>query len=61
MNEAYDKTVAAEKAKFDQENAEILAAGKEEADAIEQNAEEKIKEVSNFLTKAFERAIDVSS
>ena len=61
MSEAYDKTVAAEKAKFDQENAEILAAGKAEADAIEQNAEEKIKEVSDFLTKAFERAIDVSS
>jgi vacuolar-type H+-ATPase subunit H len=61
MSEAYDKTVATEKAKFDQENAEILAKGEKEAEAIESAAEEKIREVSNFLTKAFERAIDVSS
>ena len=61
MNDAYDAAVATEKAKLDQENAKVLAAGETEADAIEASAEEKIKEVSDFLTKEFERAIDASS
>ena len=44
-----------------QSEAEKLAAGEEEAEAIEAAAREKIKEVNDFLTNEFERAINASS
>ncbi len=61
LAEAYDSALAAEKAKLDSENAELLAAGEEEAKSIEVSAGRKIKEVTDFLTNAFERSIDASS
>jgi len=53
--------MTAEQAALDKEKAEKLAAGEEEAAAIEAAAREKIKEVNDFLTNEFERAINASS
>ena len=50
---AYESAMAAEQAK--------LAEGEKEASQIENAAKDKIKEVNDFLTKEFERAIDASS
>ena len=61
MSEAYEATIAAEKAKLDEANAKVLAEGRSKANSIDASAEMKIKEVSDFLKKEFERAIDASS
>ena len=55
---AYESAMAAEQAILDEEKAAKLAEG---ASQIENAAKDKIKEVNDFLTKEFERAIDASS
>ena len=57
----YETVVTAEKAALEQAKAEKLAEGEKEAAEIEAAAREKIKEVNDFLTKEFERAINASS
>ena len=61
MRAEFESVMTAEQAALDKEKAEKLAAGEEEAEAIEAAAREKIKEVNDFLTNEFERAINASS
>ena len=61
MRAEFESVMTAEQAALDKEKAEKLAAGEEEAAAIEAAAREKIKEVNDFLTNEFERAINASS
>ena len=58
---AYESAMAAEQVILDEEKAAKLAEGEKEASQIENAAKDKIKEVNDFLTKEFERAIDASS
>ena len=57
----FESVMTAEQAALDEEKAEKLAAGEKEAAAIEAAAKGKIKEVNDFLTNEFERAINASS
>ena len=58
---AFEAALAQEQATLDKEKAEKLAKGEKEATSIGKSAEGKIKEVNDFLTREFERAIDASS
>lgn len=58
---AFEAALAREQATLDKEKAEKLAKGEKEAASIGKSAEGKIKEVNDFLTREFERAIDASS
>ncbi|WP_162262205.1 hypothetical protein [Candidatus Methanomethylophilus sp. 1R26] len=53
--------MAEEQAALDKEKAEVLAKGRAEADSIGASAQDKIKEVNDFLAKEFESAINASS
>lgn len=57
----FESIIAAEQAALDNEKAEKLAEGEKEAAVIEAVARDKIKEVNDFLTNEFERAINASS
>lgn len=57
----FESIIAAEQAALNAEKADKLANGEKEASEIEAAAREKIKEVNDFLTKEFERAINASS
>ncbi len=57
----YESIIAAEKAKLESEKADKIAQGEQEADRIQESAKNKIKEVNDFLTNEFERAINASS
>ncbi len=56
-----ESTLAAEQAVLDAEKETKLAEGKAVAAQIENAAKDKIKEVNDFLTNEFERAINASS
>lgn len=58
---AYDSALAVAQAELDKEKAEKLAQGEAEASKIEASAKDKIKEVTDFLTNEFERAINATS
>ncbi len=58
---SYESIIAAEKARLESEKAEKIAQGEQEANQIQESAKNKIKEVNDFLTKEFERAINASS
>ncbi len=58
---ALESALAAEQAILDAEKETKLAEGKTAAAQIESVAKDKIKEVNDFLTNEFERAIDASS
>jgi V/A-type H+-transporting ATPase subunit G/H len=61
MRSNYESTVASEQRALDEKRKILLAAGEEEAKAIEKSSAKKIKEVNSFLIEEFERAINVSS
>jgi hypothetical protein len=56
-----EAAIAAEQANLERTKAEKIAEGEAEAAGIEEAARDKIKEVNDFLTNEFERAINASS
>ena len=56
-----EAAIAAEQASLEESKAAKIAEGETEAAGIEEAARDKIKEVNDFLTNEFERAINASS
>jgi len=61
LRTGYEAVISAEQKALDEKRGKLLAAGEKDAKAVEKSSAKNIKKVNDFLTKEFERTIDVSS